>query len=326
MNTTTGQLQPDRVRKIRVLVLGDSGSGKTSLVHLIVNGEPLRQPRRTVGCQVSVKLVHYPECNNRGEVLKTHPHFVELWDVGTHQQYENLRGIFYSQVNGIILVHDLSSRRSSSSLPRWASEAAARASFQAAFPLPSQSFPPSTSSTSSSLHPHSHSTLPSLSQAQRGPSTLTSGPFHLPVPALIIGNKLDVSDAPLRPPSCSDASKCSSSFRFFHNMLFGLRSTQDLLPTSAAGQVNGDLRVSALRGVLDPTQIEQFFFELIERRYYSGGSSLISTESPQGSSHSHHCGPPAPWRDTTPVYHRSPSHQGMESINIVVPDDSLNFI
>eukprot|EP00897_Mesotaenium_endlicherianum_P000461 jgi/Mesen1/10415/ME000818S09895 len=41
--------------QVRVLVIGDSGVGKTSLVHLIVGGRPLLKPARTVGCSISVK-------------------------------------------------------------------------------------------------------------------------------------------------------------------------------------------------------------------------------------------------------------------------------
>ena len=42
--------------KIRVLVLGDSGVGKTSLIELVCSGEELRKPRSTVGCAIHMKI------------------------------------------------------------------------------------------------------------------------------------------------------------------------------------------------------------------------------------------------------------------------------
>ncbi|KAG9063777.1 hypothetical protein KI688_003889 [Linnemannia hyalina] len=40
----------------KVLVLGDSGVGKTSLVHILCNNEPQRTPVPTVGCDINVRL------------------------------------------------------------------------------------------------------------------------------------------------------------------------------------------------------------------------------------------------------------------------------
>jgi len=42
--------------KIRLLVLGDSGVGKTSLMELLCTGQELRKPRSTVGCAIHMKI------------------------------------------------------------------------------------------------------------------------------------------------------------------------------------------------------------------------------------------------------------------------------
>ncbi len=47
--------------RVRILVLGDSGVGKTSLVHLISQGQPLEQLSYTIGAQVEVRLHEYRE-------------------------------------------------------------------------------------------------------------------------------------------------------------------------------------------------------------------------------------------------------------------------
>ena len=47
--------------RVRILVLGDSGVGKTSLVHLISRGKPLSHITYTIGASVEVKLHEYKE-------------------------------------------------------------------------------------------------------------------------------------------------------------------------------------------------------------------------------------------------------------------------
>ncbi|KAI8359245.1 hypothetical protein B0O80DRAFT_494812 [Mortierella sp. GBAus27b] len=43
----------------KVLVLGDSGVGKSSLVHMLCHNESLKNPMPTVGCNVDVRLHTY---------------------------------------------------------------------------------------------------------------------------------------------------------------------------------------------------------------------------------------------------------------------------
>ncbi|MCL7024834.1 hypothetical protein MKW94_012597 [Papaver nudicaule] len=88
--------------QIRVLVVGDSGVGKTSLVHLIDKGSRIRRPSPTVGCTVTVKHTSYggsgsSSNNSRGDTERGF--FVELWDVSGHERYKECRSLFYSQIN-----------------------------------------------------------------------------------------------------------------------------------------------------------------------------------------------------------------------------------
>ncbi|KAG6768355.1 hypothetical protein POTOM_027267 [Populus tomentosa] len=144
--------------QVRVLVVGDSGVGKTSLVHLIVKGSSSARPPQTIGCTVGVKHISYGNSSSSSSNIKgdsERDFFVELWDVSGHDRYKDCRSLFYSQINGVIFVHDLSQRRTKTSLQKWASEIAATGTFSA--PLSS------------------------------------GGPGGLPVPYIVIGNKSDVA-------------------------------------------------------------------------------------------------------------------------------------
>ncbi|XP_035223706.1 rab-like protein 3 [Stegodyphus dumicola] len=105
------------IEKVKILVVGDSGVGKSSLVHLICHFEAITNPSWTIGCSVEVKLHEYKEGT---PFQKTY--FVELWDVGGSSSHRNSRAVFYNSFHGIILVHDLTNRKSKQNLRKWLAE------------------------------------------------------------------------------------------------------------------------------------------------------------------------------------------------------------
>lgn len=144
--------------QVRVLVVGDSGVGKTSLVHLILHGTTVIKPRRTVGCNVEVKHITCAGGGSSSSSMvagKERDFFVEIWDLSGHERYKDCRSLFYSQINGVIFVHDLSQRKTKVSLQKWAAEVAASGTFSA--PM------------------------------------ATFNAAGIPVPYLVIGNKADVA-------------------------------------------------------------------------------------------------------------------------------------
>uniref|UniRef100_A0A7N0VDH3 Uncharacterized protein n=1 Tax=Kalanchoe fedtschenkoi TaxID=63787 RepID=A0A7N0VDH3_KALFE len=86
--------------------------------------------------------------------------FIELWDVSGHDSYEDCRSLFYSQINGVIFVHDLSQRRTKTSLLKRASEQA---------------------------RPYIATTGTFTAPMRNG------GPGGLLVPYIVIGNKADIA-------------------------------------------------------------------------------------------------------------------------------------
>ncbi|KAG7161269.1 rab-like protein 3 isoform X2 [Homarus americanus] len=105
------------MNKVKILVVGDSGVGKSSLVHLICHGQSLSNSSWTIGCSVEVRVHEYRE-----GTPSQRPYFVELWDVGGSNSHRNARHVFYNPIHGIILVHDLTNRKSQLNLRRWLSE------------------------------------------------------------------------------------------------------------------------------------------------------------------------------------------------------------
>lgn len=95
------------IQKVRILVVGDSGVGKTSLVHLFCEGHPpARPPTWTAGCNISVMLHEYKGSDlsdgrcatGSSSGVQLRKFFVEFWDVSGHKKFSSSRRVFFNQV------------------------------------------------------------------------------------------------------------------------------------------------------------------------------------------------------------------------------------
>nr|XP_043628140.1 small GTPase LIP1-like [Erigeron canadensis] len=216
--------------QVRVLVVGDSGVGKTSLVHVIVKGCSIACPAQTVGCAVDVKHITYGSSSNSSSGIKgemDREFFVELWDVSGHERYKDCRSMFYSQVHGVIFVHDLSQRRTKTSLPKWAAEIAATGTFSA--PL------------------------------------ANGGPGGLPVPYIVIGNKADIASKEGRRNSSGNLVDMARQWVEKQ----GLLPPSEELPLSDSFPGSGGLLAAAKEARYDKESVMKFFRMLVRRRYFS---------------------------------------------------------
>ena len=93
----------------KILVLGDSGVGKSSLIHLICHSQTLSSAQWTIGCSIDVKL--HNDC------------FLEFWDIGGSRSHKIARSFLYQDYHGIILVFDATNKKSKLNLNEWLNEA-----------------------------------------------------------------------------------------------------------------------------------------------------------------------------------------------------------
>ncbi|XP_023883909.1 small GTPase LIP1 isoform X3 [Quercus suber] len=206
--------------QVRVLVVGDSGVGKTSLVHLIIKGSSITHPTQTIGCTVGVKHITYGYSGSSSSGIKgdaERDFFVELWDVSGHDRYKDCRSLFYSQINGIIFVHDLSQRRTKTSLQKWATEITANGTFSA--PLGS------------------------------------GGPFGLPVPYIVIGNKADI--AAKEGTRGSSGNLVDAARQWVEKQ--GLLPSSEELPLTESFPGSGGLLAAAKEARYDKEAVVKFF-------------------------------------------------------------------
>ncbi|OVA17024.1 Small GTPase superfamily [Macleaya cordata] len=216
--------------QVRVLVLGDSGVGKTSLVHLIVKGSRITRPSPTVGCTVTVKHTSYGSSGSSSNSIKgdmERGFFIELWDVSGHERYKDCRSLFYSQINGVIFVHDLSQRSTKTNLQKWAADVAETGTFSA---------------------------------------TLGSGgPFGLLVPYIVIGNKADIA---AKEGTGASTGNLVDAVRHWVEKQ-GLLPASEELPLIESFPGSGGLVAAAKEARYDKEAVIKFFNMLIKRRYFS---------------------------------------------------------
>lgn len=113
--------------RVKLLVLGDTGVGKTALVHLLCHQTANPHTQWTIGSNLDV-LVN-PTSFSSTSNSKLHEHrltqkryFIEFWDVSGQIRYFRSRSVFYDQPQGLILVHDVSNKKSFQNLKKWVRE------------------------------------------------------------------------------------------------------------------------------------------------------------------------------------------------------------
>lgn len=102
--------EEEDVLTAKVILIGDSSVGKTSILFRYMQDGFLDNPNVTLGLELSIKRVQLE--NNESIVLN-------IWDSAGQEKYRSLTYHFYKGVNGIILVFDVMNPESVKSLNSW---------------------------------------------------------------------------------------------------------------------------------------------------------------------------------------------------------------
>ncbi|NHJ13675.1 MAG: GTP-binding protein [Candidatus Thorarchaeota archaeon] len=103
----------------KVMVTGEGAVGKTTLVNRYVTGIFERDYKTTIGSQFAVKLAHIsPPETDYSVGIK-----LQAWDVAGQARFKAVRKMYYSGAAGVILVFDVTRRRSFTELSKWVAEA-----------------------------------------------------------------------------------------------------------------------------------------------------------------------------------------------------------
>jgi small GTP-binding protein len=101
-------------RQYKIIVLGDSNVGKTSLINKYCNDPCYDITTNTIGVDLKVK---YKYINNEC-------HKMQIWDTSGQERFHSIISSFYNNVDGVLLVYDVNDKKEKSiaSLKYWHDE------------------------------------------------------------------------------------------------------------------------------------------------------------------------------------------------------------
>ena len=98
--------------KLKLIVLGDSGVGKTNIIKKYVNDEFSTDTKATVGVEFFYKTF---KINN--DIIK-----LEIWDTAGQERYKSITSAYYRGSRGALIVYDITRLPSFESIERWMTE------------------------------------------------------------------------------------------------------------------------------------------------------------------------------------------------------------
>ena len=99
-----------QIEQFKVVLLGESGVGKTSIISQFTKSTFKDDFETSTGGSFSSKLFTY----NDGKILK-----FEIWDTAGQERYRALTKMFYKETNAVILVYDITRKKSFEELQKY---------------------------------------------------------------------------------------------------------------------------------------------------------------------------------------------------------------
>lgn len=97
------------VVNLKVVVIGDSGVGKSSLLYRFVNHGFLENTKATIG----IDLLSYETKINGAQV------YVQFWDTAGQEKYRGMVSTYYKSCHAVLLVYDITNKNSFLHLDQW---------------------------------------------------------------------------------------------------------------------------------------------------------------------------------------------------------------
>jgi len=103
---------------IKIVLVGDSGVGKTCVMIRFMKDEFQSSTRATIGMdfgtrQLSVDVLQASESSVVQRLT------VQVWDTAGQEQFQSLTSTYYRKAGGVMIMYDAANRKSFESLPRW---------------------------------------------------------------------------------------------------------------------------------------------------------------------------------------------------------------
>ena len=94
---------------IKIIIIGDSGCGKTSIMQKYIDDYVVKSEGPTIGVDFRTQKIEY------NGIL----HIVNIWDTAGQERYQSLTSAYYRMSNCVMVVFDLTDRKSFENVSSW---------------------------------------------------------------------------------------------------------------------------------------------------------------------------------------------------------------
>lgn len=104
----------DQVPIFKVIFVGNSGSGKTSIITRYIQGDFQKNVTPTIAVAFFRKKISYSTSDNKQE-----EYWLHVWDTGGQERFDSITPVYMRGSNGAFIVFDLSNRQSFLQIKKW---------------------------------------------------------------------------------------------------------------------------------------------------------------------------------------------------------------
>ncbi|KAM4662762.1 ras-related protein Rab-38-like [Discoglossus pictus] len=118
---------PQKEFLFKVLVVGDLGVGKTSIIQRYVHNIYSQCYRATIGVDFALKILNW----DADSVVR-----LQLWDIAGQERFGHMTRLYYREAVGALVVCDLGRAATLESVRRWKEDLDSKVSLQSGKPIP----------------------------------------------------------------------------------------------------------------------------------------------------------------------------------------------
>jgi len=96
----------------KIVLIGDSGVGKTNILSRYINNEFSLATQSTVGVEFGSKII-----KKNGKVIK-----LQIWDTAGQERYKSITSAYYKGSRGAFVVYDISRKTTYDNIDKWIGE------------------------------------------------------------------------------------------------------------------------------------------------------------------------------------------------------------
>ncbi|XP_043560726.1 ras-related protein Rab-38-like [Chiloscyllium plagiosum] len=111
----------------KVLVIGDLGVGKTSIIKRYVHQIFSQHYRATIGVDFALKVLHWEE----DTIIR-----LQLWDIAGQERFGNMTRVYYREAVGAFIVFDVSRASTFEAVSKWKNDLDSKVRLQNGNPVP----------------------------------------------------------------------------------------------------------------------------------------------------------------------------------------------